>query len=265
VSGTEVRLAGTGGWTRTVHAEEVWGTVVTIEARGPHAADDRHLTAALEAAAAWLHEVDGWFSTYRVDSTITAVRNGLLSEPEAPAVVRDVLAACRRARRITGGAFDPWAVPGGVDPSGYVKGWAAGVAADLLVAAGYPNVLVNAAGDIACRGGQAPGELWAIGILDPADPTSVIEVARVGTGAVATSGLYERGAHILDPRTGRREVAVDSATVIGPDAGLADALATAVLLRGAESVGWFAGLPEYSLHLVEGRRVSWYGPAFADR
>jgi thiamine biosynthesis lipoprotein len=248
-----------------VHAEEVWGTVVTMEVRGPHSADDPHLAAALEAAAAWLHDVDGWFSTYRVDSTITAVRNRLLTEAEAPAVVRDALTACRRARRITQGAFDPWAVPGGVDPSGYVKGWAAGGAADLITTAGYPNVLVNAAGDIACRGGQAPGEPWAIGILDPADRTSVIEVVRIGTGAVATSGLYERGAHVVDPRSGRRDVAVDSATVIGPDAGLADALATAVLLRGAESVPWFAALPGYSLHLVEGRRVSWWGPAFADR
>jgi thiamine biosynthesis lipoprotein len=258
-----VRLAGTGGWTRTVHAEEVWGTVVTIEVRGPHHTDDPFLAATLESAARWLHDVDGWFSTYRVDSTITAIRNGLLPEYEAPAVVRDVLEACRRARRITHGMFDPWAVAGGVDPSGFVKGWAAGVTADLLVQAGYPNVLVNAAGDIASRGEQAPGERWAVGILDPADAHSVVKVVHIGTGSVATSGLYERGAHIVNPRTGRREVAVDSATVVGPDAGLTDALATAVLLRGPESVAWFAALPTYSLYFVKDRQASWHGPAFS--
>jgi thiamine biosynthesis lipoprotein len=69
----------------------------------------------------------------------------------------------------------------------------------------------------------------------------------------------------VDPRSGRRQVCVDSATVVGPDAGLADALATAVLLRGAESVAWFAALPEYSLYLISGRSVSFAGPAFADR
>jgi thiamine biosynthesis lipoprotein len=261
--GTEVRLAGTGGWTRTVRAEEVWGTVVTFEVRGPHDPDDAYLDATLASAAAWLHDVDMWFSTYRVDSVITAVRNGLMPEGQAPMVVRDVLDACRVARWLTHGTFDPWAVPGGLDPSGYVKGWAAGLAANLLVRAGYPNVLVNAAGDIACRGEQAPGEPWAVGILDPNDTTSVIAVVRVGDGAVATSGLYERGAHIVDPRSGLRHVAVDSATVVGPDAGVADALATAVLIRGPAAIEWFAAIPDYSLYLVQGREVSSYGPAFS--
>jgi thiamine biosynthesis lipoprotein len=257
-----VRLAGTGGWTRTVRAEEVWGTVVTFEVRGPHDPDDPYLDATLAAAIAWLHDVDWWFSTYRVDSAITAVRNGLMPEREAPIVVRDVLDACRVARWLTHGTFDPWAVPGGVDPSGYVKGWAAGLAANLFVQAGYPNVLVNAAGDIAARGEQAPGEPWAVGILNPNDTTSVIEVVRVGSGSVATSGLYERGAHVIDPRSGSRHVAVDSATVVGPDAGLTDALATAALIRGAEAVEWFATLPDYSLYLVDGGQVSRHGPAF---
>jgi thiamine biosynthesis lipoprotein len=240
----------------------VWGTVVTVEVRGPHQGGDAYLAATLASVAAWFHDVDAWFSTYRIDSTITALRNGLLPEYRAPAAVRDVLEACRLARRLTHGGFDPWAVPGGVDPSGYVKGWAAGVAADLVAEAGFPNVLVNAAGDIACRGEQAPGEPWAVGILDPCDARSVIEVVRIGTGAVATSGLYERGAHIVDPGSGRREVAVDSATVVGPDAGLADALATAALVQGPRAVQWFAALPGYSLYLVEDRRVSWCGPAF---
>jgi thiamine biosynthesis lipoprotein len=185
-----------------------------------------------------------------------------MPEGEAPVVVRDVLNACRAARWLTHGAFDPWAVPGGVDPSGYVKGWAAGLAANLLVNAGFPNVLVNAAGDIACRGEQAPGEPWSVGILDPEDTSAVVRVVRVGTGAVATSGLYERGAHIVDPRSGRRQVRADSATVVGPDPGLTDALATGVLIHGCDAVSWFAALPEYSLYVIEGRQASWCGPAF---
>lgn len=259
----QVRLAGTGGWTRTVHAEEVWGTVVTFEVRGPHPSDDPLLESVLEAASAWLHDVDGWFSTYRVDSAITSLRNGLIDERETPTVVRDVLAQCRTARRITRGTFDPWAVPGGVDPSGYVKGWAAGVAADLIVAAGYPNVLVNAAGDIACRGEQAPGSAWSVGIVHPRDPMCVVEVVRLGDGAVATSGLYERGSHIVDPATGGRVVRADSATVVGPDAGMTDALATAVLIAGPSAIDWFAALPGYSMYLVRGQEASWFGPAFA--
>jgi len=104
-----------------------------------------------------------------------------------------------------------------------------------------------------------------VGILDPGDTRAVIEVVRVRDGAVATSGLYERGAHIIDPRSGRRQVALDSATVVGPDPGLTDALATAVLLRGPESVAWFAALPAYSIYLVRDRQASWWGPAFAHK
>ena len=258
-----VRLAGAGSWTRTVHAEEVWGTVVTIEVRGEHPERDTVLPTVLAAACEWMHQVDRWFSTYRVDSDITALRNCLRTEDSMPPAVRSVLAACRQARRITGGVFDPWSVPGGVDPSGYVKGWAAGAVADMLVAAGYPNVAVNAAGDLACRGEQAPGQAWAIGILDPADRSSVIEVVSLSDTTIATSGLYERGAHVLDPRTGTRRVHYDSASVVGPDAGLADALATAVLIAGPACAAWFAALPGWSLYAVQGRTAQWFGPAFA--
>ena len=54
------------------------------------------------------------------------------------------------------------------------------------------------------------------------------------TAAIATSGTYERGEHIVDPFTRARRTAVASATVTGPDLGLADALATALCAGGAE-------------------------------
>ena len=37
---------------------------------------------------------------------------------------------CQRAKNLTAGWFDPWAMPGGIDPTGYVKGWAAQLALD---------------------------------------------------------------------------------------------------------------------------------------
>ena len=54
------------------------------------------------------------------------------------------------------------------------------------------------------------------------------------TGAVATSGTYERGAHLIDPRSGRHLARAASATVCGPDLGTADALATALAVGGGE-------------------------------
>jgi thiamine biosynthesis lipoprotein len=256
-----VRLAGPGGWQRRTHAEQVWGTVVTFDVRAasfPHDYDE-----ILASATAWLHQVDAWFSTYRADTPITLLRNGLADEHRMPREVRDVLDACRSARRLTAGAFDPWAVRGGVDPSGYVKGWAAGRVADRLVRAGLTNVCVDAAGDLACRGEQAPGQPWAIGILNPYDAMQVVEVVRVRDAAVASSGLYARGRHIVDPRDGSTSVHYDQATVIGPDGGLADALATAALIEGPGCAAWFAGMPEWSVYLVRDSVASYFGPAFA--
>jgi thiamine biosynthesis lipoprotein len=262
-AGPSVGLAGPGPWLRRVHAEHVWGTVVTFDLRAAEFEAD--VDDVLTEAIAYLHQVDAWFSTYRIDTPITMLRKGLLPLMQAPLVVREVLANCRFARQITRGAFDPWVVPGGVDPSGYVKGWAAGQVADSIVRAGIPNVAVNAGGDIACRGLQAPGELWSIGILDPRNTQQVVEVVRIGDGAVATSGLYERGSHIVNPHTGRRQVFYDSATIIGPDAGLADALATAALVTGPASAAWFAALPDWSVYFIKDGQASFFGPAFAHR
>jgi thiamine biosynthesis lipoprotein len=257
---TTVAHAGPGTWQQRVHVEPVWGTHVTFDLRGEELPSD--VDEILASATAYLHQVDAWFSTYRVDTPITMYRNGLIPLFRTPTVVQEVLSACHFAKALTEGAFDPWAVKGGVDPSGYVKGWAAGQVADQLVAAGIRNVCVNASGDIACRGQQAPGEPWAIGIINPYDTQQIVEVVHVGDGAVATSGLYERGNHVTNPRTGRTEVHYDSATIVGPDAGLADALATAALLEGPSAARWFADLPEWSVYFIKDGVVSFFGPAF---
>lgn len=263
MSAPTVTEAGLGGWVREVHQEEVWGTVVTFDVRDEEL--DAGAREAIDEAVRFLHDVDAWFSTYRVDTPITALRMGLLREDEAPPVVREVLHSCRSVRDLTEGVFDPWRVPGGVDPSGYVKGWAADVAADLIVSRGYLNVAVNAAGDVTCRGLQSPGTPWVIGIRHPDDPLAIVATTSVLDGAIATSGEYERGAHIIDPTGAREGMALRSATVVGPDGGLADALATALLIAGLDGVRWFAALPGWSGYLIEGGTAHSFGPAFAGR
>jgi thiamine biosynthesis lipoprotein len=255
-----VTYAGPGEWQQLMHVEHVWGTAVVIDLRGAQLPDD--VDALMADGIAYLHQVDAWFSTYRADTPITMYRNGLIELSRTPAVVQEVLATCQWVKTLTEGAFDPWAVKGGVDPSGYVKGWAAGQLADRFVRAGITNVSINAAGDIACRGLQSPGEEWAIGILNPYNNQQVVEVVHVGDGAIATSGLYERGNHIKNPRTGTTDVYYDSATVVGPDSGLADALATAALLEGPSCARWFVALPDWSVYLIKDGQASFFGPAF---
>jgi thiamine biosynthesis lipoprotein len=167
--------------------------------------------------------------------------------------VQEVWQLCLQAKHLTDGAFDPWAVKGGFDPSGLVKGWAADKCADMLVACGAQHVQVNAAGDLALRGGYFDGVVkpWRIGVVNPSNNLEVVKVYEISEGAIATSGTYERGAHIHDPQTGMIAIGAKSATVVGLQGWLCDAMATAVVVGGADSAKWF-GQPELKEYKVFG-------------
>ena len=59
---------------------------------------------------------------------------------------------------------------------------------------------------------------------------------EVSDRAVATSGTYERGAHIVDPRTGLVPSGLRSVTVVGPGLAFTDAYATAVYVMGLDGL-----------------------------
>lgn len=258
VSGTAVHAD------RLVHVEFIWGTAITVDLRGIMGRIDEALDAVAGCCRLFV-EVDERFSPFRALSEVTAARNDLAGPGSPSPDFVEVFRACQEAKDLTRGAFDPWNVPGGFDPSGYVKGWAAGRASALLTASGFADHMVNAGGDIVCSGGREPGSGrgWPIGIVNPYRPTEVVAVVDVCDGAIATSGRYERGDHVLDPRTGRPAVGADSATVVGPDPGLADAAASAVLVDGPGCMAWFPQLgPDWSVHLVRGQVEHLHGPAF---
>ena len=247
---------------RYVHHIEVWGTVITCDLRQAGIVEAAAL-AACEDVTAELRRIDAWLSPFREDSAVTAIRRGSMTRADAPEPVQEVIAGCARVTALTGGAFDPWQAPGGFDPSGYVKGWGADRAAGILTAAGFANVSVNAAGDVTCRGEAAPGlGGWRLGLADPRDRQQVLQSVLVTDAHLATSGRYEQGDHTVDPATGERARGVDSATVLGVDGGMADALATALLVRGAAGLTDLAGLDVSALVIQDGRAWT-MGPAFA--
>ncbi|MDE2282374.1 MAG: FAD:protein FMN transferase [Actinomycetales bacterium] len=210
---------------------DVMGTVVTLSLFHADGLDAARAQPFFDEAEYVLREVDRVFSTYRPESPVSRLRRGEMALGEAPPEVAEVLDLCREAREVTGGWFDPWAMPGGVDPTGLVKGWAAGRALSVLVAAGTDGALVNAAGDLASHGVVAPGQAFRAGIADPAAPGTLAAIVNLD-GALATSGTYERGSHLLNPHTRVRESAVASASVTGPDPALVDACATALCVGG---------------------------------
>ena len=86
------------------------------------------------------------------------------------------------------------------DPSGYVKGWTVKRAGQKLKKLGHRTFCVSAGGDIlAASSGK---KTWKIGIQNPIDSQKILNVLSISNGAVATSGTYERGAHIINPKTG---------------------------------------------------------------
>ncbi len=222
--------------------EEVMGTVVSFDVR-PGLASRQEIYVALAEARAGLHRADAVFSTWKPDSPMNRIRRGDLRIGDAPPEVAEVLELCKVARDISRGWFDPWAVPGGVDPTGLVKGWAARNALRRIEAAGVA-AMVNAGGDVAVAGEPQAGRPWHIGIRDPWDARRVIAVVEAAAG-VATSGDYERGEHVLDPRTGRLSSPIASATVIGPDLAVADALATGLLAAGEPGFDWIGPADGY--------------------
>ncbi|MET0266521.1 MAG: FAD:protein FMN transferase, partial [Duganella sp.] len=97
-----------------------------------------------------------------------------------------------------------------LDFGGFGKEYAADRAATVLMEAGVRHGYVNLGGDMRFIGPRLDGRPWSIGIQDPRDSNATIASIPISTGALTTSGDYERYfeldgeryCHILDPRTG---------------------------------------------------------------
>jgi FAD:protein FMN transferase len=248
---------------QTTHAEPVMGTVFSLTAVHGDLPPDA-VRAALAAACRVLHHCDALFSTRDPASPVSRFRRGEAALGQLPPEFPEVLGECHAAKEASGGWFDPWAMPGGFDPTGLVKGWATERALAELRSAGLAGALINGGGDVAVFGSPADGQRWRVGIRHPwrADALACVIVADA---AVATSGPYERGAHLIDPATGRPASRAASATVTGPSLALADALATGVAVGGDEALAVVAGLDGYAAYLIrpDGSETDTGGIAFA--
>ncbi len=189
--------------------------------------------APFDAAFALLEDIDRQFSPYKKTSELSRYQRGALSEPELSADMTEVMRACREIEQLTRGYFSAY-YDGRFDPTGYVKGWAVGRAGRLLEEQGQHTYMINAGGDILAR--TRTGHIWRIGLQHPTEPGKISGVVTAGNIAVATSGTYARGNHIINPATRRPATELLSVTVTGPEIAMADALATAVFAMGREGL-----------------------------
>jgi thiamine biosynthesis lipoprotein len=215
---------------------------VSLAVRGRHAGDTRG-EAAWQEALTILRHVDHVFSAYRHHSVISRLGRGELRPENCPPEVVEVLQLGELARQQSGGAFDirrrgPDSDFHLLDPSGVVKGWAVDRAARAFEGLPETDFCLSAGGDMVCRSKLESEPAWRIGIEDPHQPARILAVVPIRNGAVATSGLTHRGAHIVDARSGQTPLELASVTVIGPDLTWADIDATAAFALGAHAVQW---------------------------
>ncbi|MFH9860946.1 FAD:protein FMN transferase [Streptomyces sp. NPDC017202] len=234
------------------HAEEVMGTVFSFDVRG---GEPGAVRAALDEAVAGLHRVNEVFSTYREDSQVSRLARGELTVEECGPEVAEVLELGAEAERTSEGWFSMRYQDGRLDPTGIVKGWAAERAARVIAAAGVSGVSVNGGGDVQLLGVPGPDRPWRVGVSDPLRPgglAAVVSAAGADELAVATSGTVERGAHIIDPRTGRSAVTdLVAVTVVAPRLTWADCWATAAFAMGSrEGLRWLESLPDVEALLI---------------
>lgn len=232
------------------------GMPIGVDVRGdidPPTVDD-----AVDAAYRWRHWVDATFSTYKEDSEIRRLDRGELTLNACAPEVWEVLERCDELRCETDGYFDVRASGDGhLDPSGLVKGWSVDRASTILADAGLSVHCINAGGDVRPRGIPRPGDLWHVGIAHPHQHDALTSVIAVGDGAVATSGISERGMHVFDPHNGRQVLDLASVTVVGAELGTTDAYATAALAMGLDAPAWLAGLDGYAALVVDAGGFQW--------
>lgn len=123
-----------------------------------------------------------------------------------------------------------------LDLGAIAKGYAVELVAGEIQKAGFDHVLLSVGGNVRAIGSKPNDQAWQVGIQDPMLHDQVLETLEIRSGAVVTSGVYERNFHydgklyhhIIDPQSLYPSERYLSVSLIGPDSGLADGLATAL-------------------------------------
>ena len=236
--------------------QEVMGMPVTAQVVG-----EAVEPGALDDVFAELELLDRMFSPFIDTSEVSRINRGDLVPEEAGNLMTEVVNLCRQYERATDGYFSAWA-GGRFDPSGLVKGWAIDRACSILDRHGYRDFYLDAGGDVQTRGQASAGQPWRVGIRHPVERDKMACVVLVSGSAVATSGIYEKGEHIIDPHTGEPAAALLSFTVVGPDILQADVFATAGFAMGMGGLDFIRKTPAYEAFAIDKGLRAWSTPGF---
>ncbi len=195
--------------------------------------DAREAARAETAALAEVRRLTAILSTYDPASEISQLQTAPAFRPQSRELV-EVLATYETWRRRTRGAISARATGTGrlnVDALGKAYIVDRALAAARLAAPQARGILLNIGGDVASF-----GRMVTLDVANPSEPfDNARPITRVAArdAAVATSGRYARGSHLVDPRTGRPATGAHAATVMAPTCVTANALATAACVLDA--------------------------------
>jgi len=151
------------------------------------------------------------------------------------------------------------------DANAIAQGYSVDVVAEFLDKKRVENYLVEIGGELKCKGKNAKGEDWKIGIDRPEEGnfvagTNLQAVVAIKTKSLATSGNYRKFyekdgikyAHTINPKTGYPVLSrLLSATVLADECITADAFATAFMVMGLEqSIQYLETQDEIEAYLV---------------
>ncbi len=220
---------------------------VIVEIADPNAVGED-----FEKVFSYFKHIDDKFSVYKSDSEITKINEGKIKENEWSREIEEVFELSEKTKKETGGFFDIQKADGKYDPSGLVKGWAIYNATKLLKKNGFKNFYVEAGGDIQVSGKNKEDKTWKIGIRNPFNVGQIIKVVYLKDRGIATSGTYERGQHIYNPKDRAKSITeIVSLSVIGPNVYEADRFVTAGFAMGREGINFIEKLKGFEGYIID--------------
>ena len=212
--------------------QEVMGSVLSFTV------PDKELEqSVLEGFLNILRTAERRFSVYLADSELSRYNQNEIKKSELSQDFGEVMNLCDFFCKKTDGYFSAY-FNKEYNPTGLVKGWAIEKAAQYLLEQGCGTFLINIGGDILAKSNTE--KVWKIVVQNPFDKNKVIAVLNEKNIAVATSGIYERGEHIINPKTQQVVNTLTSLTVIGPSIIEADVYATACFAMGEGGLAYLS-------------------------